>query len=80
MDKNDINYVILIFGAVLIVVGFFINWIIFHDIFTHYEIGWTGWEVYKKGILDYNYTPLVVLVCGIFVLLQPQMNEHLALH
>ena len=71
MDFKEMNPlgIIGIIGAIILVVGVFLNW-------CSFEVGslttnWTGWDLYgkKNGIGDtdvkYLYVPLLALICGI---------------
>ncbi len=74
--KSKVNLIgiIGIIGAILMVVGVFLNWV---DI-TGSALGfsktfsYTGWEVFNEdafGDVAYNYAPIAVLACGIIALI-----------
>ncbi|AMH94350.1 transmembrane protein [methanogenic archaeon ISO4-H5] len=71
MDFKEMNPlgIIGIIGAIILVVGVFLNWMTVEGVLTNTT--WTGWEIYgKKNNLDviemkYTYVPLLALICGI---------------
>lgn len=69
MEKKDLNLlgIIALVGAIFMIIGVFINWTSIDAILT--TLHQSGWDIYKDGLYDYSYAPLLVLICGILALL-----------
>ncbi len=74
MDMKSINLlgIIGIIGAIILVVGVFLNWLSI-DVPLIGTKNFTGMDIYnnKDGVFDsvnYKYVPLVALICGIISL------------
>lgn len=76
MDVKNINLLELvgILGAIVMIVGVFLTWGT-AEISTALGSGtmeWSGWDIYNHVddiSTDYDYAPLVALVCGILALI-----------
>jgi len=71
MDTKNINIlgIIGLVGAIILIVGVFLNWLTIKDL----DIAYNGWDIFgnKDDAFDevkYTFVPLVALICGIISL------------
>ena len=70
MDTKNINIlgIIAIIGAILMVVGVFLDWGAF-SAYGLINVHISGWQIFADwGDIDYSFVPLVSVICGIIAL------------